>query len=60
MAESKALQLTRLITEKNGNISAKDIEWLDLPFDVFLRLAQIDNNILVKRANLAIKKLSNN
>jgi hypothetical protein len=51
-------KLAQVIVDKKGNFSANDFKKLNIPFEVFLQMAQMDNNILVKNAEKVLAKES--
>jgi len=48
-------KLAQVIVDKKGNFSANDFKKLNIPFEIFLQMAQMDNNILVKNAEKVLK-----
>jgi len=49
-------KLAQIIVNKKGNFSAKDFEKLNIPFEVFLQMAQLDNKKLVQNAQKVLKQ----
>ena len=48
-------KLAQVIVDKKGNFSASDFKKLNIPFEIFLQMAQMDNNVLVKNAEKVLK-----
>ena len=54
--DSKVIKLSRHILATKGNVSTGFFTDNDLPFEHFLRMAQINSEILVKRAQALLVK----
>lgn len=50
------LKLSKIIVDKNGKFSTKDIENCGLPFEIFLALSQLSSERCLSNAKKIIEK----